>query len=267
MNRIATRPPAVAGLFYPSDPVRLRKEVNAYLADGRPSPCKDPKAIIAPHAGYPYSGPIAGSAFLPWKGMTSVRRIILVGPCHRISFSGLALSAAQAFETPLGPVRLELQSVEDLREFKGVQVMEEAHAEEHSLEVMLPFLQIILQDFAVVPIVVGAATGEEVANVLERLWGGTETRIVISSDLSHYLPYEAAQRLDERTARAIEELKPEAIEENQACGRIAIQGLLAIARSKQYRSETIDLRNSGDTAGSRSRVVGYGAFAFEPAGS
>lgn len=265
MNRKSSRPPAVAGMFYPSDPRQLSKEVSACLTDGRTGSGRNPKALIAPHAGYPYSGPIAGSAFSSWQGAASVERMILVGPCHRLAFTGLALSSAEVFETPLGKIRLEALSGETWQGLKGVQVLDEAHAEEHSLEVMLPFLQTIFKDFALVPILVGVATGGEVAEVLDRLWGGAETRIVISSDLSHYLPYEAAQRLDQRTAQAIEELRPEAIEEDQACGRIAIQGLLEMARRKHLRSETIDLRNSGDTAGSRARVVGYGAFSFREA--
>ncbi len=257
------RPAAWAGQFYPDEPQELRALVNKYLAAAPPRTHQTVKAIIVPHAGYPYSGPIAGSAFahfIPEREV--VRRIILLGPSHRVAFEGLALSEAQAFTTPLGAVPLDHSQDEPITSLPQVSVFDQAHAYEHSLEVELPFLQVVLREVSVVPLVVGEATDVEIAEVLERLWGGPETRVVVSSDLSHYLPYDAARQMDRATAQAIESLQPEKIKSHQACGCLPVRGLLKAAQHHALRAQTVDLRNSGDTAGSRDRVVGYGAFVF-----
>ncbi len=257
------RPPAVAGTFYPSDPVALRAEIEDLLsaaqADG-----PVPKAIIAPHAGYVYSGSVAATAYARlMPGRETLRRVVLLGPAHRIPFRGLAASAAAAFETPLGEVRLDHDALEKVLRLPQVQRLDLAHAGEHSLEVQLPFLQVVLRDFSLVPLVVGEASPNEVDEVLECVWGGPETLVVISSDLSHYHDYAAARRLDHATSQAIEGLRPEAISYQDACGRNPINGLLVAARHHGLRARTLDLRNSGDTAGPSDRVVGYGAYAFD----
>lgn len=255
---------AVAGRFYPDGTIPLRASVERYLGEARRTAI-DPKAVIAPHAGYVYSGPVAGSAFAPWMempGADQVRRIILMGPSHQLAFKGMALSAATAFGTPLGKVPVDMDACGQLTELPGVQYLEEAHITEHCLEVELPFLQCIFQNFSLVPLVVGNATDKQVADVLEKVWGGPETRFVISSDLSHYLDYDAAGALDRATSASIEKLDPQEIREHQACGRIPIRGLLMAAQRLGLKAHQVDLRNSGDTAGSKNRVVGYGAFVF-----
>ena len=224
-----------------------------------------PKAVIAPHAGYVYSGPIAASAcarFAPAREI--IKRVVLIGPSHRVPFKGLATTSAEAFATPLGAVPVDTVAIHDLcSRLPQVCVLDEAHAHEHSLEVELPFLQVVLADFKIVPLAVGDANDEQVAEVIEALWGGDETRFVISSDLSHYHDYATAQELDAATARAIEALRPQDIGGEQACGRSPVCGLLRAAQKRGLRAHSVDLRNSGDTAGSRNEVVGYGAFVFE----
>jgi MEMO1 family protein len=263
MQSKTVRNPAVAGMFYPAEPARLRAAVERYLesAESRGSV---PKAIIAPHAGYVYSGAIAASAYARLTPAADViKRVVLLGPAHRVSFRGLALPSCQSFMTPLGTIPVDQEAVAKIMQLPQVLVMDDAHVAEHSLEVHLPFLQTVLSEFALVPLAVGQASAVEVGEVLERLWGGAETLIVISSDLSHYYDYETAQRMDSDTSQAIEQLRPEDIKYEQACGRIPINGLLHIARKRGMRAKTIDLRNSGDTAGSRDQVVGYGAYTFE----
>lgn len=258
------RQPAVAGMFYPADPGRLRGMVNEFLdtAVSPPTPL-NPKAIIAPHAGYIYSGPIAGSAFKPWQGqMDNVTRVILIGPAHTMAITGLAGGSANIWRTPLGDVLVDEEAGEMLRPLPQVQVHDGAHGREHCLEVMLPFLQLIAPQVKIVPLVVGQSNGREVAEVLQTLWGGPETRLIISSDLSHYYDYATAQKLDAATAQAIETLQPDKLSSESACGRIPIQGLLYLAQTHHLAAHTVDLRNSGDTAGSHDRVVGYGAFLF-----
>ena len=263
-----TRHPAVAGTFYPDDARELRASVSSYLASAASAPRSEikaptPKALIAPHAGYIYSGPIAASAYARWTGLHSrVERVILLGPSHRIPLEGLAASSADCFDTPLGAVPIDREAVERSLALPQVRLLDAAHDREHSLEVQLPFLQEVLGEFALVPFSVGDATPDEVAEVLELLWGGDETRIVISSDLSHYSDYKSAQRFDAETTRAIEELRPEALDYESACGRVPVSGLLRVAQRKALTVTTLDLRNSGDTAGSRGQVVGYGAYAI-----
>ncbi|MDX1823350.1 MAG: AmmeMemoRadiSam system protein B [Thiohalomonadales bacterium] len=258
------RQPAVAGMFYPGDTDELHQTIEAYLQEAvqkHPEAQAIPKAIIVPHAGYIYSGPVAASAYarlLPAR--EQIHRVILLGPSHRVPFRGLASSSATHFVTPLGQIPLDRQLIDKLQTFPQVQQLDQAHALEHSLEVHLPFLQEILNDFSLVPLVVGDTRPEEVAEVLEAVWGGPETLIVISSDLSHYHDYATAQKMDQATSRAIEALQPEAIHYDDACGRNPVNGLLELARRKGLHANTVDLRNSGDTAGPRDQVVGYGAY-------
>ena len=261
----ASRPAAVAGSFYPGDPSALAAEVATYMAAPSAAPPRVPKAIIAPHAGYMYSGPIAGSVYArvaPLAGR--IRRVVLAGPAHRVYVAGVAVPAAREFQTPLGTVPLDAEAVAVASGFPFVEVSDRAHALEHSLEVHLPFLQAALGGFSLVPLVVGDAEPREMAALFEALWGGEETLVVVSSDLSHYLPYESARRRDGGTARTILDLDASLVPED-ACGAAPINGLLALARRRGLEPELVDLRNSGDTAGSRDRVVGYGAFAFHEA--
>jgi AmmeMemoRadiSam system protein B len=269
-SKATIRPPAVAGMFYPADQRQLHDEVTHYLnaAIGSRTDALVPKAIIAPHAGYVYSGPVAASAYarlLPARDR--IHRVVLLGPSHHVPFRGLASSSVDAFVTPLGPITLDRAAIDSLADLPQVQCLDEAHTLEHSLEVHLPFLQEILDDFQLVPLVVGDARPAEVAEVLERLWGGPETLIVISSDLSHYHDYITAKRLDRHTSDAIEHLRAEAVHSEDACGCVGIAGLLYLARERGLQASTVDLRNSfdtagSDTAGSKDRVVGYGAYVF-----
>lgn len=261
----SVRYPAVAGLFYPAEPERLRAMLGEYLrtaAAAGTGPA--PKALIAPHAGYVYSGPVAASAYArlrPLRGR--IERVALLGPAHRVAFRGLALPEADRFLTPLGEVALDEEATAALADMPAVRVLDAAHAREHSLEVHLPFLQEVLGDFRLVPLAVGEATAEEVGEVIERLWEGPQTLVVVSSDLSHYHDYDTARRLDAATSRAIEQLRYEDLDYESACGRNPVSGLLYVARRRGLRARTIDLRNSGDTAGPRDRVVGYGAYVIE----
>ncbi len=256
------RPPAVAGMFYPDDAVTLHAMVDGFLADATTEGAV-PKAIIVPHAGYLFSGPVAASAYhLLEPARQRIRRVILLGPAHRVHIQGLAASSATHFATPLGSVPIDHDALQRALALPQVREFDDAHALEHSLEVQLPFLQTVLDDFTLVPFVVGDANPAEVSEVLEALWGGEETLIVISSDLSHYEHYEKAKILDLATSENIEQLKPETIRHTDACGRNPINGLLALARKKGLKAKTIDLRNSGDTAGPQDEVVGYGAYAF-----
>jgi AmmeMemoRadiSam system protein B len=258
--------PSVAGTFYPDDPVELRAAVRGYVAaasslgraEGPP-----PHAVIAPHAGYMYSGPIAGIAFAalaPLRGV--ITRVVILGPAHRFAFEGLALPEADEVATPLGVLPVDREARTALLGMPDVIASDRAHLDEHSIEVELPFVQEVLGDVSVVPIAVGEVSDVSAASVLDAAWSGPETCVVVSSDLSHYYAYDTAQRLDRATARAIEQLSPEQIIEAQACGRIGIRALLRVARARGLHPTTLDIRTSGDTAGARDRVVGYGAFAF-----
>lgn len=256
------RPAAVAGTFYPGETAALAAEVAGYLADAGAAAGPAPKAIIAPHAGYIYSGPIAASIYARLAPLAGrVRRVVLAGPAHRVYVSGAAVPSAGAFASPLGNVKLDTEALAALRRLPFVEVNDAAHAREHSLEVHIPFLQSVLGEFLLVPVVVGDASPDEMALLLDTLWGGEETLIVVSSDLSHYLPYGAAQARDGDTARAIVAMEA-TLHPEEACGAYPINGLLRAARRRGLRCEMVDLRNSGDTAGDRHRVVGYGAFAF-----
>lgn len=256
------RPPAVAGMFYPADPGQLQATVDQLLAAAPAPAMLQPKALIVPHAGYVYSGPTAARAYAalaPWR--TTIRRVILLGPTHRVAVRGLALPDCEAFATPLGKVRLDAAARALIEQLPQVGVSAAAHAQEHSLEVHLPFLQRALDDFALLPLAVGNAMPEAVAEVLERLWGGPETLIVVSSDLSHFLTYATAQQVDRETCSHILELATD-IRPEQACGAFPVNGLLLAAQRHGLHPTLLDLCNSGDTAGDRQRVVGYAAFTF-----
>jgi AmmeMemoRadiSam system protein B len=260
---------AVAGRFYPASPAELRGTLAALLADARGEAAESaggartPKALIAPHAGYVFSGPVAASAYVRLASARDVvKRVVLLGPAHYAYVRGLALPECDAFATPLGEVPLDRAATSTWAALPFVDVDERAHAREHCLEVQLPFLQHVLAEFTIVPAVVGDASAEEVAAALDAVWGGPETLIVISSDLSHYHDHATARRLDAATAHAIERLAPAELDEESACGRVPIAGLLLAAARRKLSSRVLDLRNSGDTAGGRDAVVGYGAWAF-----
>ncbi len=268
MSKPATRPAAVAGMFYPASTAELARLVDELLAaaPGRER-APAPKALIAPHAGYVYSGPIAASAYAQIRSQRGgIRRVVLLGPVHRVPVRGLALPGVERFTTPLGEVPVDAEAVTTLRDLPQVVESPAAHATEHSLEVQLPFLQRVLGEFSLLPLAVGDATAEEVAEVLDRLWGSDETLIVVSSDLSHYLPYDTARRVDRDTVDHLLSLDAE-LDHERACGATPVNGLLLAARRHGLRAELIDLRNSGDTAGDRRRVVGYAAMAFRPSTS
>lgn len=260
------RPPAVAGLFYPADPETLRLHVRALLEapEAPPAPALPGslKALLVPHAGYVYSGEIAASAYrllAPLKNR--IQRVVLLGPTHRVPVRGLALPEAEAFATPLGTVPLDEPGMGALADLPQVSRRPDVHREEHALEVQLPFLQVQLGHFHLLPLAVGMASPEEVAQVLERLWGGPETLILISSDLSHYLTYGEAREQDQQTWQRIQALDPN-LRPEDACGALALDGLILVARRHGLMPLPLDLRNSGDTAGDKHRVVGYGAMAF-----
>ncbi len=258
---LAVRPAAVAGMFYPGDPRQLGEDIHALMAQVADSGLR-PKALIIPHAGYIYSGPIAAAAYACLAPLrNTIRRVILLAPAHRAAVRGLATSSADCFRTPLGDVLLDRELRDVALQLPQVQVNDAAHADEHAVEVHLPFLQTLLDDFSLLPFVVGMAAGKDVTEVLELLWGGDETLILISSDLSHFHPYAEARRIDANTANLIAALQPLHSHE-QACGATPINGLLAAARHHRLSPHLLDLRNSGDTAGDKARVVGYAAFAF-----
>lgn len=259
-----TREPAVAGLFYPDDADVLTSELDSFL-DTVNSERPAPKAMIVPHAGYVYSGVVAAGAYVRLKNIQHrIERVVLLGPAHRVAFHGLAGPANQHFRTPLGTVTIDTDAVNELAtRFAQVTVDDRPHADEHSLEVHLPFLQKLLGEFKLLPLVVGRATVAEVADVVRACWGGPETLVVISSDLSHFHDYASAKQRDHKTSDSILSLQGDHIGPEDACGYLPVRGLLTVAREKGLEAEVIDQRNSGDTAGSKDRVVGYGAYAFD----
>lgn len=256
--------PNVAGKFYPADPQVLRHDILHMLAavDTQPE-LAIPKAIIAPHAGYIYSGPIAASAYACLtKAPNKIKQVVLLAPAHQYPISSMATTNADFYLTPLGKITIATDKISNLAS-PYIQIIEDAFTFEHALEVQLPFLQLTLENFSLIPLLVGAATITQVEKTLELLWGdGPETLIVISSDLSHYHPYKLAQTIDQQTANAILRLDPHGFSSEQACGATAIKGFLAVAAKKKMQAKQIDLRNSGDTAGTKDSVVGYGAFHF-----
>lgn len=255
------REPAVAGTFYPDHPDRLRRDLEGFL---RPVEEEEhgppPKALIVPHAGYIYSGAVAGSVYRKLgPAAEGISRVVLLGPAHTVYLEGMAVPEADCFSTPLGRVPVDQPAIDTIASLPGVVCSNAAHSREHSLEVQLPFLQVLLGDFRLVPLVVGHCDPDRVAAVIDTLWGGPETLVVVSSDLSHFLPYGEAREVDGDTCRRILDKSSSLIGE-QACGAYAINGLMRSRHGQELSVEVVDLRNSGDTAGDKRRVVGYGAF-------
>ncbi|WP_332674815.1 AmmeMemoRadiSam system protein B [Aromatoleum sp.] len=263
MATASIRPAAVAGQFYPDNPQVLQAQIGEMLSAAVPlEMVSSPKALIVPHAGYVYSGPVAATAYATLGSLRdTVRHVVLLGPAHRVPVAGFALPAAQFFSTPLGLVPLSHSDWRMLRERPDVVVDDRPHAFEHSLEVQLPFLQTVLDSFELTPLVVGNASPAAVADVLTQLWGGPETLIVISSDLSHYHPYSHAQATDRGTVGQILKMRAQ-LDHEQACGATPVNGLIQAASQQGLEPQLLDLRNSGDTAGDRARVVGYASVAF-----
>jgi AmmeMemoRadiSam system protein B len=258
-----TRPAAVAGLFYSADPVRLQTEVLELLGGAAPASNVMPKALIAPHAGYVYSGRVAGAAFAKLRARAqTITRVVLIGPAHYAHIGGIAVSSVDAFETSLGRVFVDTETCSQIGRFEFVTQTDAPHEPEHALEVELPFLQTVLSSFQLVPLVVGDVAPQEVAHLLRQLWDGPETLIVVSSDLSHYHSYETARRLDLSTAEAIEQGEWVSLGASRACGWVAVAGLLIETQHRGLGAYRLALCNSGDTAGSRDRVVGYRAWMF-----
>ena len=259
---VNVRPAAVAGTFYPQSAAILAREINEMLCLSEKTEPTQPKAIIVPHAGYIYSGVVAAKAYASLSAWRSViQRVVLLGPTHRVPVNGLALPACIAFSTPLGTVPIDMEAITAIKDLPQIVVSNLAHAQEHSLEVQIPFLQTVLGEFSLLPLALGDTTPSMVAEVLERLWGEQETLIVVSSDLSHYLPYSEAKGIDGKTTHQIMALEA-TIHHQQACGATPVNGLLLAARHHGLRVQLLDQRNSGDTAGDKARVVGYAAFAF-----
>jgi AmmeMemoRadiSam system protein B len=262
----AVRQPAVAGYFYPSDARELTATIDKLMAEANgvgASVAPPPKAVIAPHAGYIYSGPVAARAYaMLGAGRGSVRRAVVIGPAHYVGFEGVAAPSNAAFRTPLGVLPVDRSAIETLRGLPSVQIADAPHVGEHALEVQLPFLQRTLGEVQIVPLLVGNARPEDVAAVLAQLWGGEENAIVVSSDLSHYHDADTARRRDAATADVIEHGDGSKIGPDDACGFLPIAGLLLETRARGLSVRRLDLRNSGDTAGSQDRVVGYGAWSF-----
>lgn len=257
------RPAAVAGMFYPGDRTALRHALQSYLSEA-PATAGNapPKMLVVPHAGYVYSGQVAAQGYALLAGARGkIERVVLIGPTHRVPVRGLAAPTAAAFETPLGTVPVDRAAIDALADLPQVRASDAVHAQEHALEVQLPFLQAVLGRFSLVPLAVGHASPAEVAEVLERLWGGDETLVIVSTDLSHYLPYAAARAADAATLERILALDP-SIDHDGACGATPLNGALQIAKAHGLRPRLLDARNSGDTAGDRSRVVGYTSIAF-----
>jgi len=253
----------VSGTFYSDDARELDEELTTYFDRAAPSTQKLYKAVIAPHAGTIFSGPVAAQAYKVLEGYRDqIKKVVLLGPSHRVAFEGMALSEDDGWETPLGEVPLDKEGAQSIENCPGVFKPRRAHALEHIVEIHLPFLQKALESFTLLPIVVGDARPEDVAEVLKKVWGGDETLIVISSDLSHYLSYDDAKKVDAQTSKNIINLKGNLLQWNDCCGRIPIQGLLLVAGERGLKAEILDYRNSGDTAGPHEKVVGYGAYGF-----
>ena len=261
MTDTSIRPAAVAGLFYTAEPGALRNQVDSYL-DNSGAFTWQPKAIITPHAGFIYSGPTAGVAWAcAAQRKDRIKRVLLLGPNHRVPLRGTATSPAGYWQTPLGAIALDVNGAKELQSLPFIQPVEIAHAREHCLEVQVPFIQVLFPEAQLLPLLVGETTPQQVADVLRRYWNDASTLIVVSSDLSHYHDYQTARQLDRDTSRHIEHCEIAHIGPEQACGCRAICGLLYLAAEKHALISTLDLCNSGDTAGDRLRVVGYGAYA------
>jgi len=260
---VTHRQAAVAGQFYPLESKVLQSEINQYLSQVSKTEAEECKAIIVPHAGYIYSGSIAASAYTKIQHHPgSISTVILLGPAHRVAFNGIAISSAKYFNTPLGDVVVNQTLNDKIAHFPFVHCNDEAHFDEHSLEVQLPFLQSTLDNFTIVPLLIGNCDSNDVATIIDYLWGGRETLIIVSSDLSHFNDYQTASKIDTNTSQAILNLDPDNIHYQDACGRIPVNALLKIAKQKKLTVKILDVRNSGDTAGDKLRVVGYGAYSF-----
>lgn len=264
---LAVRPAFVAGHFYPAEPSQLRQSLAGYLhaAEAAAAGCDAaPKLLCVPHAGHVYSGAVAGRAYAQlhrWRQRYS--RVVLLGPAHRVPLRGLAAPQVQAFDTPLGRVPIDPAALANLDDLPQAARDDRPHATEHALEVQLPFLQTVLGDFSLVPLVVGDVSPDEVTQVIERLWGGDETLVVVSSDLSHHLPYAMARMRDQATLERIVAFDA-TLDPHDACGALVLNGTLPVARAHGLAPRLLGWCNSGDTSGDRHRVVGYGAIAFEP---
>ncbi len=262
LNLNTTRPAVVAGMFYPSDAAALEAQVKYYLDEAK-TDLISPKAMIVPHAGYIYSGQVAARAYATLLNQKQpISRVVIIGPSHRVAFKGIAMSTMNAFATPLGLIPLAKNTSTTLAHLAGVIADESPHAQEHCLEVQLPFLQLVLGQFKLLPLVIGRSSADQVAAVIELLWDDPETLFVISSDLSHFHDYKNASIRDQTTTTYIEALNGEKLTPENACGYLPVQGLLQVAKKKKLKERTLDVRNSGDTAGSKDRVVGYGAYVF-----
>lgn len=254
--------PSVAGMFYPEAPHALREIIQKFLSAADAS-LPIPRAIIAPHAGYIYSGATAAAVYASLaKARAQIKRVVLLGPAHRYPFQGLVVTDMDGFATPLGEIIIDKDGIKDALSLSQVQIVNEAYIGENSLEVQLPFLQEVLGDFKLIPILIGEASNAQIVEVLEKLWGGAETLIVISSDLSHYLDYDTAKNIDAATIEAILTMRPQDINYEQACGRKAINALLTVASNKKLKPKLIAACSSGDTAGDKDAVVGYAGFHF-----
>jgi len=263
MNTYTTRPAAVVGMFYPEDPHTLSRDIDQLLRQFPTENTGIPKALIVPHAGTIYSGLTAAAAYTQLRPSSAFNEIVLLGPTHRIPLIGLGVPSVDAFQTPLGDIPLETTIIKDLvDQFDCINVSDSSHSEEHALEVQLPFLQRTLDSFSLIPITVGEVSEEDLGEVIDTLWGDPNRLILISSDLSHFQPYAEAQKLDLQTAHLIESFRGSELSYDSACGRAGIRGLLHVANDRGMNIERLDLRNSGDTAGPRDRVVGYGSWGF-----
>lgn len=263
---MVVRAPAVAGRFYPPDPRELAETVSRFMAD--PSATRStlttsriPKGLIVPHAGYVYSGSVAGHVYSLLEPVRNkIRRVVLIGPSHHVPFVGIGTTSADAFETPLGPIPIDREINEELLRFPFITTRDDVHTPEHSLEVQLPFLKQCLDDFSLVPLVYGRVAPEQIAQILRHVWGGPETLIVVSSDLSHFLEESDCRRVDAETAKIIESLETDRLTSERACGALGIQGLMILAREQGLQLTKLELKNSGEVSGDFDRVVGYGGF-------
>ncbi|MFZ2624079.1 MAG: AmmeMemoRadiSam system protein B [Propionibacterium sp.] len=262
---MSTRPAAVAGSFYPADPKTLASTVRGLLDAVTPATCEfDPariKALVVPHAGYVYSGSTAAGGYSLLRGR-AISRVVVLGPTHRVAVRGIALPGCEAFGTPLGPLALDAGLVDAVSTLPGVSTRPDVHADEHSLEVQLPFVQLLFPKASILPVAVGEVDARTVAALLDAVWGGPETLLVVSSDLSHFHTWEQARSIDATTIGQILALDAR-IRPDQACGCRPLNGLLRAAVDHDLTPSLVAARNSGDTAGDRSRVVGYASFAFE----
>jgi AmmeMemoRadiSam system protein B len=257
---LSVRKTAVAGQFYEADAALLQQHIHELMSAAPSNNTATAKVLIVPHAGYIYSGLTAASAYCCLQSRSDeIKRVVLFGPAHRVYLEGMAIPSVDDFTTPLGNVPLDRETIDRISQLPGVSVSDLAHQDEHSLEVQLPFLQTVLKQFSLVPVVVGNCDAVTVAAVIDALWGDADTLIVISSDLSHFLTYDDARQVDANTCNRIQE-KASTLSGEEACGARAINGLMRAEHTQALKVELLDSRNSGDTAGNRDRVVGYGAF-------